>query len=275
MEFWTARRRALEVAEALRPLAVRADELRLPCAVIERAPGVPSATGSFLGGHPYRPAGLPWPSDDEGPMPFVCQLSFAEVPALPEFPRHGLLQWFVSNDDTMGLTFDDTQGSTGFHVEWFADVSAPSVANPTADTPVAADAYTPVSSPSPVRLGFRSDVDLPCWDELEATHPEFTEDVAWERIEEDLGDDRDALWDVRVRGGDRSRVGGYANFTQFDPRVEGPWAGSAHVQRLIVELDSQDGLTGWGDGGIGHLFGDPARLADGDLSTITYHWDCM
>jgi len=42
--------------------------------------------------------------------------------------------------------------------------------------------------------------------------------------------------------------------------------------RLIVELD-QD-LLDWGNDDVRHLFGDPTKLASGDLSFRRYHWDC-
>ncbi len=51
---------------------------------------------SRLGGLPYWAADEAYPRNDRGQMySFLIQLNFAEMPPLPDFPRHGLLQLFI------------------------------------------------------------------------------------------------------------------------------------------------------------------------------------
>ncbi|MDT0478404.1 DUF1963 domain-containing protein, partial [Streptomyces sp. DSM 41014] len=96
-------------------------------------------------------------------------------------------------------------------------------------------------------------------------------------------DDLEDVWQSYIRGslsqfphlGAGSSVGGSPSFTQSDPRGgTGYLPATASAGNLLVELDSEQ-FGGWGDGGIGHLFGDPADLVRGDLTAIRYHWDCL
>ncbi|MQA79340.1 MAG: DUF1963 domain-containing protein [Streptosporangiales bacterium] len=44
---------------------------------------------------------------------------------------------------------------------------------------------------------------------------------------------------------------------------------------LLVQLDTDEDLgVMWAGAGVGHLFGNPHRLAHGDTWDIAYHWDC-
>ena len=75
------------------------------------------------------------------------------------------------------------------------------------------------------------------------------------------------------------KVGGYAGFTQDDPRAynnegdyvkridrKNPWV-------LLLQMESDDHLQ-WGDCGVGHLFIRRQDLLNRDFSQIWYHWDC-
>jgi uncharacterized protein YwqG len=66
-----------------------------------------------------------------------------------------------------------------------------------------------------------------------------------------------------------SQVGGYAVFTQEDPRaVDSPLV-------LLLQLGSDDEAEMmWGDSGIANFFIDPDDLAKADFSRVLYNWDC-
>ena len=231
------------------------------------APGI---TDSYVGGHPFLPPGMGWPTDERGgPMHFVVQVNFAQVPALPGFPRAGMLQMFVRADDTWGLTFDETGGLAGVHCRWFdpEDLSLPVAVEPTSAFPRPKDSVTPVEDPATPRLlQFERSEMLPQggWDHSEAdiaTNPEgfAALEAAWEE-HEDVADAALEGWDVQV--------GGWPSFVQAAPE---PPAGRAH--QLLLGLGSS-GLMMWGDVGTAHLFGDPAALAAGDLSGLWWEWAC-
>lgn len=76
----------------------------------------PVPTGSYVGGHPFVPAGTAaaalWPRDQtDTPMHFLVQVNFADVPPLPGYPTAGMLQWFVATDVAFGLFGDDTDSA--------------------------------------------------------------------------------------------------------------------------------------------------------------------
>jgi uncharacterized protein YwqG len=258
------------------------DQLKLPCAAIALG-GVPGPTDSYLAGSPYLPAGHSWPVDEHGPQLFVGQINWAQVPGLPPaYPTSGLLQWFVSADDTYGLTFGDDQGAVGFTVRWFDDLDVPSQLEPDAAPLTGADADHPLDLTGPTRLTFRAGVSVPGWTDLPVVLQEAGLWAHWAELEGDdpayPGDAFDTysrrpefLPENTVLG---SKVGGYATTVQGDPRGTGAYPLPGHDgEWLLVELNS-DETGGWGDGGIAHLFGQPDDVAAGDLSLIRYHWDC-
>nr|WP_052477630.1 DUF1963 domain-containing protein [Kibdelosporangium sp. MJ126-NF4]CEL12992.1 hypothetical protein [Kibdelosporangium sp. MJ126-NF4]CTQ98678.1 hypothetical protein [Kibdelosporangium sp. MJ126-NF4] len=71
-----------------------------------------------------------------------------------------------------------------------------------------------------------------------------------------------------------SSLGGSADFTQEDPRGYGNYPPiGASAGRVLITIDEDVYSRGWGDHGIAHLFGDPAAVAQGDLSSVRYYWD--
>lgn len=255
----------------------------LPCVAIKLGGAASSPTESFLTGHPYLPAGQGWPEGGHGPQAFVAQINFADIGELAGYPSSGLLQWFVDPGTTFGLTFDESAGATGFTVRWYPDVSAPSVAPPDAPTPVDHVEDVPMEFVGPTAMTFNSSSSIPSWDELPAG---VQRDAVWERVAMAFGEGRSEpafVFDEYIRGGSSvltefgagSKIGGYPSFTQEDPRGTGSYpAVGTPAATLLVELDSMD-VGGWRDFGVAHLFGDPAELAAGDISSIRYHWDCV
>lgn len=238
-----------------------------------------AATQSYVGGHPFIPAGMDrasvWPVDGAGaPLLFLAQVNFAEVPPLPGFPTEGMMQWFVGTDETYGLTFDDTSGLVGFAVRWWtaADLTVAAAAGP--DAPVEVLPDSPLRDPGPVRIGFAREDGLPSltemydarWSEIEA---------AAEAIKASLpaGTELNEVWDEPAPGetafGSGDRIGGYPFFTQADPRE-----GSGRAETLLVQFHSSGGFTDWGDGGSAQLFGDPAALARGEVLSCWWDWAC-
>ena len=249
-----------EALEQVPPeLAADARRLLMPAAAMRPAadPVPVSATQSHAGGYPFTPDDLPWPVDEAGdPMLFLVQVNFAEVPPLEGFPSEGMLQWFVGNGDTgnYGLTIGgEDEGRTGFVARWWtaADLERPSLQSPT--TPQPHD-----WSPGPLET-------------LDAVAVEFVPTVTLISVNSDEGQEEmelveeltDLLPDVFHTG---SHVGGHPAFMQNDPRYR-----EDRANTLILDL-GYDELFDWGAVGVGHLFGDPAAVARGDLSSLWWDW---
>ena len=59
---------------------------------------------SQLGGFLYWPTGHAYPMNgDDEPLYLLAQINFAELPALPPFPSHGLLQFFIADTPLYGM----------------------------------------------------------------------------------------------------------------------------------------------------------------------------
>ena len=85
-----------------------------------------------------------------------------------------------------------------------------------------------------------------------------------ESIEDELMDNSEGFT------GTGHKIGGYAFFTQTDPRIDEP---KFEEYILLFQLDSI-GEINWGDAGVGHLFIHPDDLAKKDFSKVVYHFDC-
>jgi len=247
-------------------LQVRASAM--PCVRIEATP----ADHLFLfdskfGGLPYWPAAKRYPTDGNGkPMALLAQLNFSQIPALAGYPDKGLLQFYLADHDLYGVNFDKPTDQTNFRVVYFED---------TLQTPLEDFRFltaTPRESALPVEGQMQLQFSL-------QTNYVGSEDVRYNKlVNEDLlatdaeleaADPSDAFLDEIDNGG--HKIGGYAFFTQWDPR-EGEEEYEGWI--LLLQIDSQFNEILWGDMGVGNFFIHPDALARRDFSNVLYYWDC-
>ena len=225
------------------------------------------ATQSYVGGCPFLPEGVSWPTYDGDVMSFLVQVDFAEVPALPGFPSSGLLQWFVASTGNYGMTYDATAGTVGFEARWYdaRDLTTRSQFVPGDTLP-----FSP-RNPGPAGHGgwgravaFTREDGVPSREEIDSLDlPSYRRlgeaDPDWEIYDSD---------DNPRPYGSGSKVGGYPYPVQNDPRFRLP----DRCPTLLVQLDAE--LTMWGDAGAAQLFGDPVAVGRGDLSSLWWDWAC-
>jgi uncharacterized protein YwqG len=71
---------------------------------------------------------------------------------------------------------------------------------------------------------------------------------------------------------DGHKLGGYAFFTQEDPRA---YLTEGELYRLLLQLDSDDSIDlMWGDSGVGNFFIKDEDLKNLNFSNVLYNWDC-
>ena len=223
---------------------------------------------SKVGGMPYWPQNLAWPKSPEGrPLFFLAQINFAETPPFPPFPSKGILQFFINDDDLYGMDFDDGENPDTFRVVFHSEV---------------------------LENGSLLQTKLPAtnWDEeLLPHHPDESYPLLFGLEEEvvPISDYRfyqyfgseffrqfgEKEWDVmgelekavRAQG---HKIGGYAYFTQDDPRKPDD------PMLLLFQLDSDERMDlMWGDMGVGHFFIREKDLLALDFSHVLYDWDCL
>lgn len=246
---------------------------------------------SCIGGRPYFPQGVAYPHDAAGrPLQLLAQIHFAEMPPLPDYPRSGLLQFFIGCSDLWGMNLDDLSQQDNFRVIYHPHIQTdlekqqplpsgvPFVQPPEPQglwqrlrTLFVPSRYLPYRAAFALQFGYREqcisvgDFSLRLPD---GTGGWVTQD-AW--FEDDGLSDRfcDAF------SGEGLRVGGYPYFTQEDPRSGEKWAD----YELLLQIDSYQGRDGkwavlWGDAGVGNFFIRREDLRRCDFSQVLFYWDC-
>lgn len=214
-------------------------------------------TQSKFLGHPYLPLGTPYPLDETGqPMPLWAQINFAEVPTLAGFPETGILQFFASANDWYN--------AEDYQVLYHSDANAaPQIdfslltADLYVDSPIftehtlAFNLATEYGNPEDVRFDLSFDGK---------DYYEYQETLSEEQREQ-----LDAYCNTAGH-----KIGGYAYFTQGDPRDYGP---TKRSDLQLLQLDSDEEIM-FGDSGVAHLFISPDDLQAQRFDQAYFYWDC-
>jgi uncharacterized protein YwqG len=224
--------------------------------------------GSRFGGHPYLPAGTPYPTTPGGhPLFFLAQINFEEAPALAPYPSKGLLQFFIGDDDLYGM--DPEEGGTQhtFKVVYFPDVIK-------SESGLESDFdFLPAFENTPIYPDQYYGMSFELTDEIAPV-----EDAAFEKTMGknffDQFEDEEQKWDIIQSYGhevsaEGHKIGGYAHFAQEDPRDPD------NPMLLLFQMDSDIEIEcNWGDMGTAHFFIAEEDLKKCDFSKVVYHWDC-
>ena len=80
-------------------------------------------TDSKIEGIPYIPKGSKIPTNSEGKQfMFLAQINCADLKGLEDFPKEGILQFWVLGDDLMGLDFDNSTNRNGFDIIYYEKI---------------------------------------------------------------------------------------------------------------------------------------------------------
>lgn len=218
---------------------------------------------------PSIPKDFPYPVDSAGKyMIPLAQINFKECPKLEGLPDSGYLQFYIANNDVYGLSFDDQQTQSDFRVLYFKEED---VTDPHQDFSFLADImnaeYTPVHSSHMLSFQLKQDyLGLGDYQSDKNTEPIMSQIYKkYPTIEDKL---TDIMYDRF--SGTGHKVGGFAYFTQEDPRTYNKeWRDYI----LLFQLDSDEEIM-WGDVGVANFFIRPNDLADLNFSNIIYNWDC-
>lgn len=241
----------------------------LPCVRISASPSNELAlTDNKFGGYPYWPIGRPYPVDREGRYLYLlAQIDLSTMPALPDYPSQGLLQFYLSADDIYGLDLDHPTRQDNFRVVYFEDTSAPAVDDFSFLDNQPRDSHFPIEKA--MALQFTADKDYYGYSDFQSGEvaaeqmmPDVEPGDEFNKIEEEL---------LKLYPDTGHKIGGYAYFTQYDPRGEGEY--EDHTL-LLLQVDSQHQGISWGDFGVGNFFIRPRDLKRKDFSNVLYNWDC-
>ncbi len=224
---------------------------------------------SSFGAIPFIPCGFDYPVDKDGnSMIPLAQLNFSEMPTLAGYPEKGLLQFYIANNDCYGLDFDNHYNTDSFRVVY--------IENPEQlqeETAIDFVKQLVQSENTPVfkahRLSFTKKTDYVGMSDYRSSLHGFSVDDWVSQYRGDINTKlEDLSYELFTTNG--HKLGGYAYFTQTDPRE---YMNEARNMVLLFQMDSDDEIM-WGDVGVGNFFIKPQDLAVKDFSKVLYNWDC-
>jgi uncharacterized protein YwqG len=236
--------------------AYQLDYLKIAATPLPEGESLPLQQSKFLG-IPFLPVAMPYPRDAQGqPLILLAQINFAEAPALAGYPAQGILQLFVSPTEWM----DMEQYRVLFH--------------PTAEGEPQTDFsfLTPdLYAESPVyvehALAFRKEIEYGGAEDVR-----FDMDFAgrdyYEYQETLLKPQQEELDRYCYNAG--HKIGGYAFFTQGDPRDA---SADKRKDVLLLQIDTDEEIM-FGDSGVAHLFISTEALKNQQFDLAYFYWDC-
>ena len=226
--------------------------------------------GNRIGGPVWLADGERWPVDRKGkPMVFLAQVDFAAMPHLPDYPKSGVLQFFIAHNDMYGADFQRPEKSD-FRVIW-----RPSFApgGRMVRNALHKGAMLGIDSPLEgkrslvgVALAPKASTRVPTYNDWQFVRDfeELYNRNGWGRL--------NALLDAHFgEEPEVHHVGGHPEFVQDDWRTFRPEYRKA--DRVLLNLWSDKTLM-WGDAGQGQFLIAREDLLKRDFSKIWYQWDC-
>ncbi len=224
---------------------------------------------SKFGHYPCMPLDFDYPKDSEGRFMFpLAQLNCRDIPSIEGYPETGYLQFYISAfDDVYGLDFDNQQSQKNFRVLYFTEKE-------TTQFKVDFSFLDEVMQSNMLPLYKTHSLEITKsveyvglhdihYDKLEIHLQNLA--LAHPAIEDDL---MEMAYEAFPNNG--HKIGGYAYFTQEDPRK---YKDEFKDYILLFQIDSDDHIM-WGDVGVANFFIHPDDLAKKDFSKVMYNWDC-
>jgi uncharacterized protein YwqG len=266
----------LKLPEELEPLRDRIEKSVKPYIQIKGKAGKTLPWESKFGGKPYWLKGEKYPRDYSGnALRLLAQINFEELPDIGLFPPKGILQFYLPADDEVyGLDFDDRTSQDFFRVVYIPDVVKDVSALKTDFRAVGSleEGIFPVVQEAKLQFCVRH-APVSSWDYQFEKHIGMTSFDLYNEYTEDINSQSAELY-AETFSGAGHKMGGYAHFTQEDPRAD-KTKGYEDFDVLLLQIDTDYELgIMWGDAGVANFFISSENLKNLDFSEVLYSWDC-
>lgn len=240
-------------------------------------------TNSNFGGIPYLPTGSTIPTNNQGQqLLFLAQINCAELPPNSIYPQQGMMQFWIFNDDLLGMDFDNPISNDTNRVIYYPTIGEhvseeefESIYNPNGDE----EPYSPIVNGHPFGLSFTLEHEglsvsdyrfdslfVSKWNQKYPKHKinnmfdsAFPNEIS------------DFVYDEAYISG--HQIGGYPCFTQFDPREKN--YKDYNITLLQIDSDWNDNYEiMWGDAGVANFFATDEQMRTLDFTEAFYTWDC-
>lgn len=220
---------------------------------------------------------------------FLAQINLSEVPLneallAQGYPDKGLLQFFVADDELMGLNFDNYTDHNGFRIRYFAEIITEESLLEKEYLQTNNTGYLPIAGEFLMQFQLSSQVitieDFSFGQQILGVENLYDYETIFERQHKgkhDFWEDFFEPFAELFTDEPYHQLGGYPFFTQTDPRVYAK--GMPKEVQLLFQLDSdsfaeENYFLMWGDSGVGNFFIRPEDLKARDFSKVYYNWDC-
>ncbi len=259
------------------------DETSVPTVKMNLTDTNPAVFESKVGGTGYIPHDGNFPTDSKGnQLRFLAQIECEKV-NIPEYPKSGLLQFWIMNDDLYGADFDNNTRQDSFRIIYYKDIDK-SVAEEEIASKFVENEFDKTESLMPVTGTFGisftecmtgiSDCDYRAEDMICKKYNEVAPEKHLESIYDIECDFNEAECYKKTIGDSfGNKIGGYPAFTQYDPRDEGDTHDFLLLQLDSAYIDDKIEMM-WGDSGVCNFFINKEKLKNLDFSDVIYNWDC-
>ena len=220
----------------------------------------PKLTDSKIGGVPYWDRNRKYPIASNGvKLELLAQFNLSQLPENNAFPKEGMLQFFILNDDLYGMACPDLRKPSAYRVVYHNTIDET------------------VTEEEVLSLGITTSLDV-------------GEDALMHRIAvakgvqldknlhfSEMFEEDDERYDSIHEATKGHWLMGYPYFTQDDFRS---METEKWYDTMLFQLDTDDrteypnkGVM-WGDSGVGAFFINSKKLADLDFDDVLYNWDC-
>lgn len=249
------------IPDFLKPFREEIEKFKLETIKIEATPKgegetLPIKQSKFLG-KPYLPFYKEYPKDKNGdPLILLAQINFEEVLALMDYPRSGILQLFISSknwyemEDSIVLFYENADAEFQTDFDFLTE-----------------DLYE--ESPIYVehKLAFKMQIEYGSPDDFRF-HMSF-DGKGYSNFQKSLSKAQEEEMDNFFNSAGH-KIGGYAYFTQSDPR---DYDSAKKNDVLLLQIDTDEEIM-FGDAGVAHVFINTNDLKRKDFSKSYFYWDC-
>lgn len=255
--------------------------------VVNEKPGL---FDSKVGGTPYFPKDMEYPRAKNNaykgqPLALLAQLNFEKLPHIPDFPKNGILQFFIAGDDLYGMA-SECYGEALAVQDNFRVIYHENIITDESQL-LSADEIPQYETDDEIFMPFTGEYKLIAHEPemVASSAQDFRFEDAFVKCYNELADEPiESLYDLDDEVYDKiygnvsfeAIIGGYPVFTQEDPRSN-DCLGDCDI--LLFELDSvfdrEKGIDiMWGDSGTGSFFIPLEKLRALDFSRVIYNYDC-
>jgi len=231
--------------------------VRIKAMPLKNGKTLPVKKSKFLG-KPYLPVTQPYPRNKFGkPMILFAQINFEEMPRLKNYPSKGILQiftsecfWAYGNEYFLYLYHSDISQKYQTDFSFLTD-----------------DLYTDLPIHCEHRLIFSKETEYGGPEDFRF-HLNFN-GKSFDEFQDGLSNKELEEFDKFFRSTGH-KIGGYAYFTQCDPREGEPERAD---DLLLLQIDTDNEIM-FGDAGVANIFINIDDLKKKRFEKAYFNWDC-